>query len=477
MPQVDITLTGEVAGPAWDQVRTVRYDSAMKPLGYGMVGAVYRTDEADDRRQYVVKVPHDEAGQAEFEAEYTILRDLWRKLGDPVPVPPVAWGQRADTGGRVLVMPCYEHLLSDTIQDLLRERDWLAAERTAVQAARDYARVMEAVRELKQSCTDRKVKDFFLDSRGQLIIIDWNVLNPDTPDFRAAELQVFGQLWHQLLLQRIGSPPFKPFSDLLWLPRERTDAPGGFPSVGLRLILAAAVHPDISRRFVQDGHPSHTPLRGVLDEWLKVLFSPNSADLQHWFPGEYEAVQADLDWRLAGYPADRKADRDRLMNQFIVSGFAGDTHSQAIVGRLESGNLEGADGYVQEQLQAQIDFVTRQKLERWGVVLQTLGAARDAFGSGSRADVLMRDLRADLLDVMETLVDDPVGDGPGVLDAAGNRLDDITSRLQTDLGERPLRQNLSTPLAQLMAEIALRHRAILYRNVDWNLRERYTAWR
>lgn len=347
---------------------TVIYDDNLdNRIGKGMVGAIYSTHDG----RYVVKVPHTPATLTEFKTEYNILKSLWERyrFAERVPLPSVAWGQRDDmaTDGGVLVMPYYASLLSRSIQHLLADGNWIAAEEMAVRAALDYARVMETVRMLQRSCTDRKVKDFFLDEQGRLIIIDWNVLNPATPDFLAAELQVFGQLWHQLLLERIGSPPFKPFNDLLWLPREYPDVPGGFPSVGLRAILAVAVHTDIQRRFVDSsGYPSHTPLRRALEVWLALLVmnadelannQPSLLDeLSNLLPApaalspeECETVWADLAWRVAGCGEQDKENRDTLVSQFITRGFD-DPHSREIVARLERDELDAAYDYVNRLL-------------------------------------------------------------------------------------------------------------------------------
>lgn len=462
-------------------------DDADNVIGQGMVGSVY----GDVTGDYVIKASYTSVGRAEFEREYATLRDLWDALRDSsnehVPLPEIAWGVRERTRDEaVLVMPRYRATLAERIESLMNDGKMVEAEQEAVSAALDYTRVMIALRSLGHTCTDRKVKDFFLDQNGRLVIIDWNVLNPLTPDFIAAEQQVFGQLWHQLFLQRFGTPPFNPFDDNRWLLRGHDGPHNAMPSIGLRTILASSVHPALAQRFADsEEKPSHVALYEVLSEWAGLL-EDSAPDLnrldeqlpRRLLPAEQNAIRFDLQWRKSGF-RDYQAEREKALLDCGITGYDFvDQHSRQIVEHLER-DIETALNYL-DTLRRDPRLNMPETIGRWQTVLKGLVAARDELpkqlGSSSSAQRSMRELQLQLLPLMQILDRLPGEDSEVQLDKAHQHLDNIFDIVRQDLGKHSAAETVTEYWSQLNCEVELRKLALLYQKAKEQPLERRDLW-
>jgi len=313
MPTIQIK---EREGNFPETVSQVRYEDDAS-IGEGIIGAVYKTDDA----HYVVKVAHTPEGDIEIGKEYANINRLWQALHaeEHVALPPIALGTDV-YGHKALVQPYYKQLLSDEVRRYLEDKRWLEAERLIVQAALDFQALMVALENEGLSCTDRKAKDFFYASapnkpgQERLVVIDWNVLN-ELNDTNRAELNVFGHIWHQIALQRAGVVPFRPLEEAAWQPYDLDiQAPdleaAGFPSVGLRYILAVAVVPekyawpeDNSNHALYDlvkawnaCVQTDTLPPSLLEDFFRKLSQHTGLELS---AEERDFVTADLRWRLS----------------------------------------------------------------------------------------------------------------------------------------------------------------------------------
>lgn len=285
---------------------TLTLSSSEQPIGQGMVGAVYRIEQAGV--QYVIKLPYNELGVHEIQQEYELIEAIHYnfKQNRILALAPIALGI-TDKAQPVLVMPFYERLLRDEIQALQRAGNFIKAEQKAVEAGLAFARVMEALRATQKTCTDRKLKDFFLDDEDRVVVIDWSETGTGEEVY-AAELRLFGMLWHELLLAWVGSPPFRPYDDRFWesyITQQWVThlIENNLISLGLRLIMAKSVDPN---GFTEDGLPHYRPLITALTAWQKVFSAPKPefskfAEILGLNPTELKAVELDWKWRASEF--------------------------------------------------------------------------------------------------------------------------------------------------------------------------------
>ena len=164
-------------------------------VGSGQLSAVYRgvaqiITESHETAQHdvVVKVPHSRDKFREAELEFNTLTAMASAVPHDIslPIPQVWRGMvddallvtdiiRSDEAERpVIVMPYYdnEQLLTHKVHDLMNRGELIATEQLAVEAAIAFTYAMSAVHTTNQTCTDRKIKDFYLTEQG-IVIIDW----------------------------------------------------------------------------------------------------------------------------------------------------------------------------------------------------------------------------------------------------------------------------------------------------------------
>ncbi|MDW8172393.1 MAG: hypothetical protein RML73_07895 [Anaerolineae bacterium] len=364
-------------------------------LGRGMLGSVYKG--VDGSYAIVVKVPNDADKHAEVQREYDVLAAIHDKLGSmSSPVPEVAFGRVGDVPA--LVMPFYrdDDLLAKKVRRALAKDELVEAERWAVQAAIAFCRAMSALKAVGYSCTDRKVSDFYYLDDGRHVVIDWNVVRESTLEFHIGEMRLFGYLWHELFLQRKGQAPFQPFYDNRWRPFGQDKPAEGCLSVGLRLILNAAItFPDqpADHLLATRGQPDFDLLRKHLEDWLSALegkpLPPGWLSLND---AERQAVQVDLDYRL-GRAVSTEARQAALE---AAGGLDWATHIAQ--------TLETDPSKLEKVLQKAKDYILPEHAERWQLLLKI---AQEVADFRTRQYLLSR-----LVKVGQTLHSDPQDDDP-----------------------------------------------------------------
>ncbi|MCU0513891.1 MAG: hypothetical protein MUE40_15130 [Anaerolineae bacterium] len=261
----------------------LRYDDTRDVMAHTGEALVYRAradHDHDDSAGYHVQLPLTADAEVRLLREFHMLQQLASRARG---LPQVALAQQTGSINTLLVMPVYETLLAEVVQAHLTGGQYLLAERTAVQAALDYTRIVDSLRTLEppRSCLSHRTASFFM-HEGQVIVPGWNMLVEPTLESLAGELSLFGQIWHALFLGRYGLAPLYPFNDECW---HHPDLPEGVPSVGLRVLLAAAVQSPPEQRFVDDrGQPAAARLRQALSAWQeRLLQTPDElAALDSW---------------------------------------------------------------------------------------------------------------------------------------------------------------------------------------------------
>lgn len=461
--QADTGFTEVVLAPAslFEKVVFSREDY----IGRGELSLVYR-GTAVEAGDVVVKVPHSPLKAEEVRREYAVLAGMRQRLppDQPLPIPQAALGEVDSLP--VMVIPYYhpQQLLVTHVRRRLKDGQALEAERLAVRAGLSFARAMQALHSLDTPycCTDRKIKDFYVLDNGSVIVIDWNVLRPFNQEFRLGEIRLFGYLWHELFLERKGSPPFDPFTDMRWRPAGALLEQGGL-SVGLRWLLARAV----DYQPAQDAD-YFTALEKALRVW-DDLIAPDAGDVRErdmrhalsLFPpaqpqppadDEIEAALADLRWRLLQDGLEertialRKARPGQALSQEIADEFERDpVRAQTIVQR----EIETAE--------ARRDWILWAHMQRWQRLINI----------SAHADLLNRDgkIRArDKTDIerREVLIGRALhtqldAEDPGALERAHTAIEEI----------RHFHAELNTPdLRQIETEIMLRSEARAFNHED-----------
>jgi hypothetical protein len=421
-------------------------------IGRGELGVVYRglARRLDNTTQdVVIKIPHTAEKSREVETEFNILTRINHILPEKgkAAVPVVAIGSVEGSPGPVLVMPYYEDrsLLIRQVRGALFQDDVLLAEQIAVHSGIQYCRIMLALRQLvpAQTSTDRKIKDFYVLDNNQTVIIDWNVLRDDLPEYRLTELRLFGYLWHELFLERKGQPPFEPYTDLRWravwvAQNEQTWRSRGLMSVGLRLILARTVAYSSSMQ----GTADFEALARILEQWLALITAdapPQSMGtierLFQQFPdhqpealheAEAEAIFQDLRWRLSGTETDL---RDEAVQRARQSTSKGIQLAHKIIQMVESDPrtaIAELDS-LNQQAAVRSEWIDWSHIQRWQHLLALWQMAADELNAPSpsiRARDL-QDIERRLFLAGERLHTLPADDSPDQLDEVTHALDEV----------------------------------------------------
>ena len=412
-------------------------------LGRGVLGAVYqgKADHPPHRALKVaIKVPHQPNSEPAFQEEFETMLHLSSAIQaenntDFIYTPPILQGRR-DDGEIALVMPFYDsqQLLSSEIRRLLNAHEWIEAERIATDAAIGFCRVSAALHQIEKVCTDRKLKDFYLFSSAEdlatwntgfldqiqseplrhVVIIDWNVLR-DASSLKALvdgsghEIRLLGQLWQELFLGQIHTPPLHPFNDSEWVSLVSREIPDGALSIGLRLILKHATHPDTRRRFFNPDIGMPDPLRmaealigwqALLSQYADELVPEEAlrADADKFFKHipltqpERKAVLADLAQRIEPENAEWQGQRTAAMQQVAqqrsgvrqnIAEFLRELKSQdaedALRTELDPLQNELKDIEVMKREAADFDYAEYGHLERWSRILLARLSRKEAI--------------------------------------------------------------------------------------------------
>jgi hypothetical protein len=262
------------------QIITRQDDGAMfllgRRLGSGLLGIVYLGDSlTEDKGQVAVKTPFPDLAPAQrkrFKEEYDVLTSLAGQLDDPLPVSHVWWGENENTGAEVLILEYAPPELFGQV----RELSGLTREELALQAAAQYARLLEALHELPRSdggiekgytCADRKPRDLRWRApelgsfeSGRLMVLDWNVVRPKNEKGVRDDVYLFGSLWYQLLTDRYARSDPPVLDDQLWTTGDVS------VSIGLRYLLARALAANPNRRYTDA-----SKLAEAIEQQLSVL--------------------------------------------------------------------------------------------------------------------------------------------------------------------------------------------------------------
>lgn len=265
---------------------------------------------AGEGARYTAMLPLTAEAEHQLTRAYHTLRHL---QAQDVGVPPSALGQVETTGRSALIIPLYETRLATVVQGQIESGQWLAAEKTAVRTAIAYTHILDALRTLEtpRVCISQTLADFYWQD-DNIIATNWETLVDATPEARASEISLWGQIWHALVLNRYGTPPLYPYNDEFWSLSHGT--PEGVITVGFRAILAAAIGAPPEKRFVdREGIAQPGVLRRLLQAWDEALKSTPEAldaqDLWSLYPfaeslplattrGQINAIWEDLRWRV-----------------------------------------------------------------------------------------------------------------------------------------------------------------------------------
>lgn len=459
-------------------------------VGSGQLGAVYggRAITAEGtEHDIVVKVPHSKDKFKEATTEYNILSGIANTIPESIALPvPHVWLGRVDDKELVdvvgsdeqerpvVVMPYYndEQLLTLKVREHLDKHELIPAEILAIDAMIAFSYAMEALHENGSTCTDRKIKDFYLTDDG-IVIIDWNVLRADAMPLRVAEIGLVGYLWHELYFGSKGQVPYMPFKDELWrASRHIHDSllSRGLLSVGFRLLMARAV----SFNADTHGKPSFAGLRQLLETWKQLLRSsktPTIADVQNAFStfpeqgNELADVQAqslleDLKWRLE--PSSDVSVRDSALKEahsdYLGAGEDGEREEIIQAFRIDPA---GAHELVNERLEKAVNaqnWHAYAHLTRWQKILELVSLSADTDISRREREDTENWLQA----VGEILHVNPIGEDESVA-----KLNEALALLEKVEGLLP--EKKETEL--IRDEIRIRLNAEKYRGA-YSLRQR-----
>lgn len=375
-------------------------------IGSGVVGRVYQA--SGSAYPLVVKVPDGPAKQSLIHEEYKLVDSLWQQVKrqrsaahqDFVALPPVALG-KVDGQLSVLLMPFYDQLLPDRVRELMAQppdeetpHPLLAAERLALEAALGFCYVMQGLHDIGYGCTDRKIKDFFLQD-GHPVCIDWNVVREDAnrdPDLLADELRLLGHLWHELFLERKGDQRLAPYNDARWTPRANPDLAQGAPSVGLRVILASLISTPPYQTYLE--------LSDMLRAWRGYLTGEASPDqigtdeyLAKLSLTTYEstAIRADLLWRQQGTAAVAQArqealtavtSQDTTLREDIITQF--EQSIQSAEQQIKDAIAQNSKAYA-----ARSEWFTWSHLKRWEMLGELQRAVLGDSSEGELKRILL----------------------------------------------------------------------------------------
>ena len=228
--------------PTGDRVRSGSDEYVLgQPLKAGTIGLVYEAKHTVTGQQMAAKVPVPNLsaeGRQRFWQEYDVLQELANQMrGLTFTVPEVKKGTVVGRSEEVLLLEFVPERLVFTskVLPLLEQPNGLAGEKLALEAAVQYARLLEHLHVINYTCPDRKLADLRwqpLGDSGRLIVLDWNVVEQGDAG-RANDLYLFGSLWYQLLAGRYPSANMNALDDGRWR--------NGKISYGTRLLVIQAL--------------------------------------------------------------------------------------------------------------------------------------------------------------------------------------------------------------------------------------------
>ena len=188
-------------------------------LGKGetaQVFSAYSHEQNSTDPQWVIKLAKNPQFNPYIEREYDTVKKLRQAMltlsaSDAkwsFPLPTVQLGVTPDGHKALIMQPLLRHSLLKTFENI---NSPLQREKLALDAARQYTFLLQALAQSNLSCLDRKLRDLWWvgsPDAGHLIVTDWNVIE-DIPD-PTKDLRRFGLLWFELLIGRQMPHNFQP---------------------------------------------------------------------------------------------------------------------------------------------------------------------------------------------------------------------------------------------------------------------------
>jgi hypothetical protein len=283
------------------------YILAAKLLGEGETARVFPAYlEGHDPSQVdcAVKLPQDERYNDYIEREYKTIKTLRESMGSSTDallmLPQAEIGKSSDGREALIMNPVLDRSLYNVLEGLTEST---AREKLAIEAAKQYTRLLEAMMRSKISCLDRKLRDLWWIGKaesGHLVVTDWNVVDQGVSPI--ADIRRFGLLWYELMLGRLMKLGFQPR-------REDFDTIQHKVSYGLWYTIGHAVGSAMGSQF-------HTieELEHILDE-LARLWSRSPLSLVDSAQNDLKAAQINLDRTKADLAWIKFDIAERLQNE------------------------------------------------------------------------------------------------------------------------------------------------------------------
>lgn len=380
--------------PTGDIVRSESGEYVLgRPLKAGMIGLVYEATHKETQQPMAVKVPVPNLsadGYKRFWQEYNVLAALAKRMTYPrLTVPQVEKGIIEARGEEVLLLEFVpeETVFTSKLLPLLEQKEGLAGEILALEAAVQYTRLLEHLHASNYTCPDRKLADLRwkpLGDSGRLIVLDWNVVEEGEAG-RANDIYMFGSLWYQLLAGRYPSANMNALDDGRWR--------GGKISYGTRLLViqaleggfadAFALRTAVQERLVILKRPAADLGREALQLYLMVVTPPRGTKPD--FEQEWQALdRADLAVKMGDNLHD---ERDKFRNIVEKQGerLVSAVQQSFLTTRYEDGETAVQEVLAQaESLAAsRQDVPLRLRIARWHTLINA-GKSAIAEGYGLR---------------------------------------------------------------------------------------------
>lgn len=277
-------------------------------LGEGVYGSVYTCrDQNNPNAFWVMKIAKDIAYGTRFTEEYETLEDLAQSVqpdGHPVTPTPIFLGS-VDGGLLTIIMPFFapQSTFSAHMRDLWRSNNNFEAEKVLIKAVRDYIAILNHLSKKNVICVDRKLDDFRW-VNNQLIVLDWNVLDPRTDDNAKAQLITIGRILYAMMTER-NAMTFvpDPFNDTQWTLLSNPNDTQGNGTLALRLLVKEAIEAS------GDWNTWQTQLEALAGGNLPSFPVLNSV--------ERTLLEADLAWRKAPHDSSSLETRKEAFRQWV----------------------------------------------------------------------------------------------------------------------------------------------------------------
>jgi|GEM_PF-2750227 len=359
-------------------------------LGKGETAQVfpaYLEGTEPDQVAWAIKLAKNQEHNAYIEREYDVIKKLHRAM-PPLPnvahvsspdgstrpatcLPIVELGVSIDGRKALIMQPLLRHSLLGIFEGLT---DPLKREKLALTAARQYATLLQAMRQANITCLDRKLGDLWWvgpPESGHLMVTDWNVVS-DTFNF-VMDLRRFGLLWFELLIGRQMLHDFQPGRRDFEQIQEKL-------SYGLWYVIGRALGSSMGPQFepIQEMVDVLDRLAGFYWQHPVTLIENAQAALEEAqshldrTKADWAWIQFDIAHRLDGRDPDAELEEARLWAYDPVMQAAPD-----LIRKLASPQYSEAGEQLQELKQKVQRPQELGEIDRWQYGLDLLNMAKD----------------------------------------------------------------------------------------------------